>query len=66
MQGFIGEHPVDSSAARNGFSAERMAGPGRAAWLSALRLRARVRVVGGQHHAARVLHLHPQRRMSPR
>lgn len=48
--------------------AERVAGggPGRAARLCALGLRARVRVVGGQHHAARVLHLHPQRRMSPR
>lgn len=40
-------------------------GPGRAAWLGAGRLGASVRVVGGQHHAARVLHFHPQPRMSP-
>lgn len=40
-------------------------GPGRAARLGAGRLGARVRVVGGQHHAARVLYFHRQPRMSP-
>lgn len=40
-------------------------GPGRTARLGAGRLRASVRVVGGQHHAARVLHFHRQPCMSP-
>lgn len=40
-------------------------GAGRAARLGAGLLGARVRVVGGQHHAARVLHLHRQPRMAP-
>lgn len=39
--------------------------PGRAARLGAGRLGARVRVVGGEHHAARVLHFHRQPRMAP-
>lgn len=39
--------------------------PGRAARLRAGRRGARVRVVGGEHHAARVLHFHRQPRMAP-
>lgn len=38
--------------------------PGRAARFGDGRLGASVRVVGGQHHAARVLHFHRQPRMS--
>jgi hypothetical protein len=60
--------PSAPSGQRLSVPAERLAGggPGRAARLGAGRLGARVRVVGGQHHAARVLHLHRQPRMSLR